>query len=141
MSSRSTRRILDRAFTHTGVGVARALDGKTVAVQVFATPLARLDAVLPHSPFRNGYVKLDFTYLGPPDLRRTLRVFVTLPDPLARHYVSGGVCFQGVAYLVPSWRGDRFSVLMPARYGAGAYRVGLGTRAGHYPPFYTVRVR
>ena len=133
--------ILDQAFTHTGVGTARSLDGRTVAVQVFATPLARLDAVVPGSPFRNGILKLEFTYLGPPDLRRPLRVFVTLPDPLARHYVSGGVCFQGVAYLVPSWRGDRFSVRLPARYGAGAYRVGLGTRTGHYPPFYTVRVR
>lgn len=135
------RNLLDPDFTHTGVGVARGPDGRLLATQVFARPLARLDGCSPARPRPGNTLRLDFAYLGPPSDRGRLRVAVIFPDPRTRFPLPKGYYSLGVGYFTPRWTGNRFSILVPCRYGAGVHQVALGFPDRRYPAFYSIDVK
>lgn len=135
------RNLLDPDFTHTGVGVARGPDGRLLATQVFARPLARLDGFFPARPRPGNTLRLDFTYLGLPSDRGRLRVVVIFPDLRTRFPLPKGYYSLGVGYFMPSWTGNRFSALVPCRYGVGIHQVALGFPDRRYPAFYSIDVK
>jgi len=131
--------ILSSTFTHLGVGVVVSSDA-VLLTQNFGLLLCEKITGLPGTVAHGSTVILRFRDLGGAP-RASLRAHVTLPDPMARYYVSTHTYAIGGAELQPLWEGDVFSVTIRCVAGRGDYQVRVGTDAGYHEPPFTIRVR
>ena len=133
------KNILAGGFTYLGTG---AVYGEQVhGVQVFGDLTAEVrEAPSGAVPLGTSGVTLTLDYLGVKP-REDLTVFLKVPDPQARFYVSDTRYYTGMGPLTPEWRGDtRFILTCDAYKGSGPSEILLGYQGRFYPGGVTVMV-
>ncbi len=122
------RNILSAEYAYIGVGVVAEASGpRYYATQKFGNLIAELTGRAPDPVAAETEVMLRFVYLGPPQNRDNLSVFVSLPDPRARFELGGGRYMIGAGLLEPRWtRNTEFSIRIPTNSGTGRYTVRMG---------------
>jgi uncharacterized protein YkwD len=126
------KNILAGGFTYLGVGIVY---GEQIhGVQVFGDLTAEVKEG-PAGPVPEGTagVTLSLDYLGLRP-REDLTVFLKVPDPSARFYISENRYYTGMGPLTPKWReGNRFTLTFDADKGRGTYEILFGYRGSFYP--------
>ena len=126
------RNILDKDYTHIGVGV-EAIGGLLYATQVFAAPLAKLVSPLPKNFKRKSKPKLSFEYMADLDAE-FFSATLLFPDSKAVYRISEDREMVGAQPLKLSWQKDaRFQVKLPFAAGPGEYRLCFGFAGNYFP--------
>lgn len=133
------KNILAGGFSYMGTGIVY---GEQIhGVQVFGDLTVEVREA-PAGPVPEGTsgVTLSLDYLGLRP-RSDFTVFIKVPDPKARFYVSETRYYTGMGPLTPEWReGNSFTLTFDADKGRGTYEILFGYRGSFYPGGVTVVV-
>lgn len=122
--------LIQPAFWHLGIATALGeTQGEQViyATQSFGAVLVRRLSPLPEAITTGERLTLRFDYLAPFPAAELSALFYA-PDPQARIPRPAGGAYIGKAPLELTWEepGKRFSLSLPANYGAGTYQLRFG---------------
>jgi len=132
--------ILDKRFTHIGVGVIN-YEGMLLATQNFATPLVKLQSTLPTKMKRKQRYTLEFEYMSP-NLPEKLLAQLNFPNKKISYQVSKNVVTVGSKPITINWiDSKRFTVDIDFVKCTGNYELVFGFGGGYYEEGVVLKVK
>lgn len=132
--------ILDKGYTHLGVGVVTYQD-KLIATQNFATPIVKLTSQLPKCFSRHHSHTMQFEYLSPRP-KEQLGSILRFPDKTFKYKLDEQYYSLGTKPLEIIWLDDtHLEIKLDFPAGKGKYEIGFGFEGGFYDEGIGIKVK
>jgi hypothetical protein len=124
--------ILDRSYTHLGVGVL-VRGTEMIATQNFASPVVQLQSAIPKKLSSKKRYALRFEYMGS-KASSSLGATLLYPDRKVAFKLSDDQEMVGAQPIAIKWLNDRtFELVVPFLAGNGNYKLCFGYNGGYFP--------
>jgi len=134
------KNILDKDWTHLGVGVVNYAD-VLFATQNFATSLVKLETPLRKSYSRKKQTELRFKYISP-RASTDLNAVLIFPDKKYKYYVNESYFSLGTMPVSLNWEDEAtFKVELNFPAGKGKYTLGFGFNGAYFEEGIKLRVK